>query len=300
MRQSANWAARITSQDAPLVFGRPIYNAEMDIVADNIDARMIKLNDSIKETIQRVSVLPAILPDSSLAVDDGMCQGVELSTHVGYHLIPSAVDHIRYLTNSILETRLFPAFGSYTLVRSTIETASTMLWLLAPQSRRIRLRRHLRMEMANVYAAKKMMQTQNDLGEFLGRTVSPSAPDDFVAGRVVAIAAAADRIGIPIGEIRHAPTITSIIKETAQESGGSPQAFLDWQIASGAAHGKSWSGLITLMPKGGWGPAPRVEADADRSAGISTMIGAAERSLVLIERSLGRFEELRSSMDPGT
>lgn len=267
-------------------------------MAGDVHLRVIELDEAVKATVERVNSLPDPVPHSLIAADDRFCAGVELSVHVGHHLVPSAIDHIWYLTDSIVGTRRFPVFGSYTLARSTIETASTMLWVLAPQDRSVRLTRHFRLEAANLNAARKMIKTQNDVGMHLGYTVSPDAPDDFIAGRLANLAAAAEGINLSLTEMNQAPTITSIIKDAASESGESPQVFLDWQIASGAAHGKSWSGLLTRMPKGGWGAEARVPADGDRTAGISTMIDTAERALAVLQRGLNRLEELRATAEP--
>jgi hypothetical protein len=274
--------------------------ADMEVDAGDVLVRLIKLNEAVKATVERVNTFPAPVSGSLLEADDEFCPGAELSIHVERHLVPSAIDHIWYLTNSIVETKIFPVFGCFTLARSTIETASAMLWVLAPHERHVRLRRHLRLETANVNAARNMMKTQNEVGECLGHPVSPDAPDDFVAGRLASIVAAAERIEISRTEMNRAPSITSIIKEAAHEAGESPQVFLDWQIASGAAHGKPWSGLLTLMPKGGWGAEARMQPNADRSVGISTMIGTAERALGILERGLDRLEELRATREPAT
>ncbi|GAA1263187.1 hypothetical protein [Arthrobacter pascens] len=269
----------------------------MGVDADNVLVRVITLNEAVMATVKRISTLPDPVPDSLIAADDRVCPGVELSSHIGHHLVPSAIDHIWYLTSSISGTRNFPVFGAFTLARSTIETASTMLWVMAPYDRRTRLMRHLRLEVANVNAARKMMQSQNEVGTFMGYSVAPDAPDEFVAGRRAAVMAAAERLELSSAEIERPPTITSIIKEAAQESGESPQVFLDWQIASGAAHGKSWSGLLTLRPKEGWGSEARRKADTDRSGGISMMVDIAERSLVTLGRGLDRLEELRATTE---
>jgi hypothetical protein len=270
----------------------------MGVDAGNMLVRVITLNEGVMATVKRVSTLPDPVPGSLIEADDRVCPGVELSAHIGHHLVPSAIDHIWYLTNSISETRNFPVFGAYTLARSTIETASTMMWVMAPHDRRTRLMRHLRLEVANVNAARKMMQSQNDVGTFMGYSVPRDAPDNFVAGRRAAVMAAAERAGLSRAEIELPPTITSIIKEAAQESGESPQVFLDWQIASGAAHGKSWSGLLTLMPKEGWASEARRNADTDRSGGISRMVDIAERSLAILGLGLDRLEELRATKEP--
>ncbi len=243
----------------------------------------------------RIGTIPPPHPASVLMTDDEFCPDLTLSSHIGHHLVPSAVDHLWYLTTSITRAKQWPVFGGYTLARSTIETASTILWVLNPQDRQLRLMRHLRLEAANVNAARKMMKTQNEVGTFLGFTVKEDAPDQFVAGRRSAIEDAADRIDLPRKALDAAPTMTSIIKEAASESGESPQALLDWQIASGAAHGKPWSGLLTLMPRDGWGAEAQRTADTDRSAGISKMIDTADRALAILTRGLNRFEALRAA-----
>ncbi|MFF5794510.1 hypothetical protein ACFY5D_20905 [Paeniglutamicibacter sp. NPDC012692] len=270
----------------------------MEVDTGDALARVNNLNEAVKKTVNRINTFPASVSGSVLNADDRLCPRAELSTHVGHHLVPSAIDHIWYLTNSIVETRLFPVFGSYTLARSTIETASTILWVLAPLDRDTRLKRHLRLEMANANDARKMMRTQNEVGKFLGRAVSPDAPDDFVAGRIASLEAAAAGIELSLREMNQAPRMTSIIKDAAHESGESPQVFLDWQIASGAAHGKPWSGLLTRMPRDGWGAEARADANTDRSAGIAKMVSTAERGLRILEQGLDRLEELRSTKEP--
>jgi hypothetical protein len=261
--------------------------------------RLIALNEAVEETVRRVYNSPIPVPGSVLKADDRLCPGVELSIHLQSHLLPAAIDHIWYLTNSIVATKRFPVFGSFTLVRSTIETASTLVWVTAPADRYVRLTRHIRLEAANISAARKMLQTQNEVGEYLGYSVNPDAPHEFVAGRLSALEAAADRVGIARNVLNgRPPSTSSIIQGAARESGESLQVFLDWQIASGAAHGKPWSGLLTLMPKGGWGPNPRVEPDGDRSAGILTMIETAERALFMLNQGLDQLERLRMTTEP--
>ena len=247
--------------------------------------------------VARIGTFPPPDPDSVLTADDKFSPGLTLSSHVGHHLVPSAVDHLWYLTTSITRAKQWPVFGGFTLARSTIETASTILWVLTPQDRQIRLTRHLRLEAANVNAARKMMKTQNEVGTFLGFTVQEDAPDQFVAGRRSAIEAAAGRIDLPRKTLDEAPTMTSIIKEAASEAGESPQALLDWQITSGAAHGKPWSGLLTLMPRDGWGAEARRTVDTDRSAGISKMIDTADRALAIFIRGLDRLEALGAAQE---
>ncbi|MEW1809680.1 hypothetical protein AB0284_03140 [Pseudarthrobacter phenanthrenivorans] len=260
--------------------------------------RLIALNEAVERTVERINSSPEPVPDSIMKADDQICPGVELSTHLQVHIVPAAIDHIWYLTNSIKSTKRFPVFGSYTLVRSTIETASTLAWVAAPKERTERLTRHLRLEAANISAARNMLSTQNEVGAYLGYRVDPRAPAEFVAERLVALKEAADRVGIRRDLLNgRPPSVSTIVKGAASESDQSPQLFLDWQIASGAAHGKPWSGLLTLMPQGGWGTNPRVEPNGDRSAGILTMIETAERALAMLSHGLDHLERLRATQD---
>lgn len=267
-------------------------------MTEDVHLRVMKLDEAVRSIVDHVSSLPGPVPRSVISADDRLCPGVELSVHIGHHLFPSAMDHIWYLTNSIIETKRFPVFGSYTLARSTIEIASTMLWVLTPQERKDRLTRHLRLEWANLFNARQMLETQNDVGAHLGYPVNSDDPHDFVAGRLASLVAAAGRIDLSDKDMKRTPKVTSIISEAASGIGESPQVLLDWRIASGAAHGKSWSGLVTRKPAGGWGNEARLPADGNRSAGISTMVDIAERALVVLQKGLGRLEKLRATAEP--
>ncbi|MDQ0078530.1 hypothetical protein J2S97_003729 [Arthrobacter oryzae] len=73
----------------------------MEIEADDVLVRVITLNEAVRATVASVNTLPVPVPASVFEADDSFCLGVELSAHIGHHLVPSAIDHIWYLTNSI-------------------------------------------------------------------------------------------------------------------------------------------------------------------------------------------------------
>lgn len=190
--------------------------------------RLIALNEAVERTVERINNSPQSVSGSMMKADDQMCPGVELSTPFQIHIVPAAIDHIWYLTNSIVATKRFPVFGSYTLVRSTIETASTLAWVAAPMDRTERLTRHLRLEAANISAARNMLRTQNEVGAYLGYPVDTQAPNEFVAERLVALEAAADRVGIRRELLNgRPPSVSAIVQGAASESDQSPQLFLE-------------------------------------------------------------------------
>jgi hypothetical protein len=86
---------------------------------------------------------PMAEPGSALAGDDARLGGLQLS-HLAWTSHLSAVEHLYVIRVLIVDAKRLDPHAAYTLIRSALESAAGVVWLLAPGPRAARLARALR------------------------------------------------------------------------------------------------------------------------------------------------------------
>ena len=120
---------------------------------------LIKLLDHVRAWHQRTGVDPdasVVDPGSSLAGDDRHSDPYHVS-HAVWHALVIAVDHLVCLHDAVVACRdhepptvRLHTYAPFTMLRASLENASTAVWLLAPNQRNERILRRLQLAAANV------------------------------------------------------------------------------------------------------------------------------------------------------
>lgn len=181
------------------------------------------------------------LVKSPLSVEDGSVLWLDdrftrpfQTSHIVNYLILTAVDHLHCLKTVMQDAESQHIFAPFTLIRSSIEAATTAVWLLSPNDRRTRVTRSLQSERNNLSMFEKAYATMGV------DTRESSAP------RLALLRAAVDKSGIDIDAVMgSSPSVQTIIKKASKEAGLSRWILAAWQLSSGSAHGKSWAGVHT-------------------------------------------------------
>jgi hypothetical protein len=194
--------------------------------------------------------LPGIQSGSPFGGDDAETHPHEVSQAVA-HALTIAVDHLHCMRMALTGERPdligLHTHAPFTLLRASLENASTAVWLAGPSSRRERILRRLRLEMKNIDEIERMLKAAG--------TAEPQAMQD--RRRQVHELAAARQIDPP--EIAELPTYSEIVKDagltTELHDADHNLAFLFWKMCSAFAHGDRWTiGLLDLEVLGQTSP----------------------------------------------
>ncbi|SDP64712.1 hypothetical protein SAMN04487914_1238 [Arthrobacter sp. ok909] len=169
----------------------------------------------------------AVSSGSILDGVDAVTEPYQVSHHIGY-LLHTAVDHLHTLTMVMGQAGAQHTFAPYTLIRAAIESASTALWILQPDSPHEVARRSLQLEYADLNDLKRANQS-----------IDPAAGHDEV--RLEVFTHCLSRHGWKFSEIKpRPPGHLKIIQETSKHFDVFGAAVM-WQMCSAAAHGRRWA-----------------------------------------------------------
>lgn len=170
---------------------------------------------------------------SLLEVADELTEPHQVSHLIGY-LLHTAVDHLHALKSLLADAKAQHTFAPYTLIRGSIEAASTALWILQDSDPGKVTRRALHLEYQNLWdqrRATKLVDKDADLDE------------ERLA--VLKVVLAGNRM--TTGMVRKAIHVSDII-ESAAALFALPASRLTWQMCSAAAHGRPWAKqFLTLL-----------------------------------------------------
>jgi hypothetical protein len=179
------------------------------------------------------NLLPEVLPGSSLASDDARSSPYQVSHGIA-QTSSTAVDHLHALKVLTLDAQILHNSAPYTLARSTIESAATALWILAPNGRTTRVVRRL------IHAAQDARDGSHmitDAGIAMPRPLSQ---------RLAEMDALAKKAGgEPVGKQRL--NVTEMLREADTRKVSRMGVLNAWRVCSGFAHGRTWSSMALLQ-----------------------------------------------------
>lgn len=163
---------------------------------------------------------------SLLDVVDALTEPHQVSHLIGY-LLHTAVDHLHALKTLMSDAKAQHTFAPYTLIRGSIEAASTALWILQDGDPSKVTHRALRLEYQNLWDQRRAVKLIDSDG-------------DFDEERLAVLKEVLDRNDLSTGIARKAPQVTEIIESVATAF-ALPASRLTWQMCSAAAHGRPWA-----------------------------------------------------------
>jgi hypothetical protein len=193
---------------------------------------------NLTDLIERVTTAHAAInvhSGSALAGDDEWTKPYHLS-HVAWHALSNAVDHLHMLHTSIAVAGTLHRSAPFTLIRVGVENAATAIWLTQPAQRSDRVLRRLQLHAANVKASDKALQK-------LGRPSSRPLEDRLQQIKDIAAA----RGLLPADAVKRPDALGDRVQEAAGaiDFGAELGAFM-WQAGSAFAHGDLWTTLGLL------------------------------------------------------
>lgn len=198
-------------------------------------------NQEIGTTLES---FPGVQSNSVLEDDDRVLGGYELSTLV-LNLLTTAT-HISsnlaalVVVDTVNGTEvLAPLHGPYALVRAQMESTSQALWLMAPQSRRTRIRRCVQYWCSEV---KLFNSFRNEWSKSFSSSQEGRGYEDL---RVIILGAGLSLEGFPDKKLWASVGSGDILKSIEFAHGeASLTWFNTWQLCSGFAHSKQWASRI--------------------------------------------------------
>lgn len=163
---------------------------------------------------------------SLLDVVDALSEPLQVSHLIGY-LLHTAVDHLHALKTLLADAKAQHAFAPYTLIRGSIEAASTTLWILQDDDPRKVICRALTLEYQNLWDQRRAVKLVDSKG-------------DWDTERLAVLRKVLDRNELTTQKVKTAPTTSNIIG-TAAADFALPTSRLTWQMCSAAAHGRPWA-----------------------------------------------------------
>ncbi|WP_460625791.1 hypothetical protein [Intrasporangium mesophilum] len=176
-------------------------------------------------------------PGSVVAIDNRSCvQYDPISSQVA-SLLHATEDNLHAIKVMIRDAEVMHTYAEYAMVRGALECAALAWWLLAPNDRSERVKRHLRLLWRDTVDMHEAIGGFGDVDERKEKRRQQII--DASAGAGIASGAAFDRWGYQ-----------GVIREFSEATG--IPALLTWQAASGMVHGRRWamSALSILEPHG--------------------------------------------------
>jgi hypothetical protein len=163
---------------------------------------------------------------SVLEVADALTEPHQVSHLIGY-LLHTAVDHLHALKTLLADAEAQHTFAPYTLIRGSLEAASTALWILQDADPRLVTRRALHLEYQNLWDQRRAT-----------KLVDKDADSD--EERLALLKKVIDRNNLTTAVVKK-PLHVSDILATAAAVFSLPASRLTWQMCSAAAHGRPWA-----------------------------------------------------------
>jgi hypothetical protein len=216
-----------------------------------------------RERIHQDAPQPAA--GSRLRADDALTDPYRLSHQVVLALI-SAVDHFEALLLLVQDAGVMPARAPFTLLRAALENASIAVWLLAPDDRKLRVLRLLRLMWTD---------GEDNVQAWESVAVQPPLSREERKNNLQEMARAAELSTQQVSQVATLLRWTTIVKgagDGAQELTGE-RALLAWRVSSGVAHARPWAALSIL---------DRVEAPVPDGDIVRLKLKASERRVTVV------------------
>jgi len=200
-----------------------------------IASELIRQEPVFGELFERVSELEILLPanissaekGSALANDDMALNPLRLTSSAQLALMV-AIDHLRAVR--VLLDAGIPAVSGFTLLRTAIESAATVVWLLAPTDPLQRATRQLR----NLFTDNKDLGTTVTV--IAGRKWVSTATEEALHGKAISLG-----VKVPLTRVSAAEILVDIQDDVLQRDGAGPSdtpIIVTWRFLSAAAHGR--------------------------------------------------------------
>ncbi|BCW58513.1 hypothetical protein [Arthrobacter sp. StoSoilB20] len=217
-------------------------------LADSRDLLLSRLEHD-QEIESTLHTFPEVQPGSVLEEDDRILGGYALSPLV-LDLLKTATQISGSLRAMIVvETEggadvSAPLHGPYALVRAHMESTSQALWLMAPQSRRARIRRCIQHWCSEV-------RLFNGFQHEWSKSFASRESIGYEDLRAIASEAGLTLDGFP-GRKLWAPAGSGDILKSIEfaHEGAMITWFNSWQLCSGFAHSKQWASIYFNEHKG--------------------------------------------------
>lgn len=187
---------------------------------------------------------------SRTAADDEATDPYHLSHAVAVAL-GAAHDHLHSLRTLIADAGTLHTSSPFTLLRAAMEGAAQALWLLEPDDRRVRVLR--RFQMAVRDADERRGTHVRIMADDLSRTAEAERRFAAACDRFAELSG---RSGIARQEVlQRSKGFGAMVAASGPAAGVSAEQMEGmWRLASGYAHGQSWSliGTGDLAPQGSW------------------------------------------------
>lgn len=187
---------------------------------------------------------------SRTAGDDSVTAPYHLSHAVAVAL-GAAQDHLHALRTLVADAGTLHTSSPFTLVRAAMEGAAQALWLLQPDDRRVRALRRFKMAVRDADERRRAhmrILEMNPKENVEREQLFKAACDRFVE--------LAEPSGITRQEVmeRSAGFGTMVAASGPYAGVSCEQMEGMWRMASGYAHGQTWSllGTADLAPQGAW------------------------------------------------
>lgn len=208
---------------------------------------LARLFVEVEEWNELVSDPVQVHPDSVMGFADALSDPLQVSHAVGY-LRLTAVDHLHALRTLMKEAQAQHIFAPYSLLRASIESSASALWVLSDSEPRSVAVRSLKLEWSNIRDRENAYATVQAPGKNLEEWKKTF--DDLLSRNALR------KEGIKANP----PGALKILQAASKTFGLGTTPALMWQMCSGATHGRKWvTGFLTMM-----------EAEDD---GISKIIG---------------------------
>lgn len=228
--------------------------------------RLGVLVERIYEIYERgKSVFPDPVKGSRLAdVDEGL--GGFPVTHSVERLMAVSGDNLHAVALLIHKAEALLPYAPHTLIRASLESAGTAMWLLAGGSRENMALNALRLEWEN----KKNHDS--------AASKDPDNKNEWTRRRERLLLEAGDQFGLEHRTIKVRPLSTEVVSDGSKHFGFSPVMLSAWKGASGAAHGRTWATLALAdhdpIPGTGTGQGASYWSTSNTPAVVSLLIVA--------------------------
>lgn len=176
------------------------------------------------------SLFPDPVKCSRLAdVDEGL--GGFPVTHAVWRLLAVSGDNLHAVASLIHKAEALHPYATHTLMRASLESVGTAMWILAGGSRENMALNALRLEWEN----KKNHDS--------AASKDPDNKNEWTRRREQLLLEAGDRFGLDHKAIKVRPLSTGVVSDGSEYFGVSPVMLSVWKGSSGAAHGRTWATL---------------------------------------------------------
>lgn len=206
-----------------------------------------------RKTIKKIRKLPLDFfipaPDSVIGVDDSSIEPMSISTTLKKQ-IKSSIDHVDAAMDLIYKNKAINSYSIYTLLRSSIEMSSTLLWMIKPEDREERIKRYMRFRNSNFdYLDKFHGDFQSEASSDLGMSIGVARAN----GVAIVLNSFPNLNENSLMTSKYTltndvfPFVTALDIDLKIEEF---DLFSQWKLGSGIAHGYDWGHDFLFEEKG--------------------------------------------------